>query len=126
MKTQVLRINYNHCAQSLQLDYLNYREALERCVLATLMYIDKVRQPLANLHFENPLLQQHWACRSALAHHEDAVLQLGLHHYRFHLEDLHESLEHFLGRHHPPQAQVVYVGLFLDAACHLCIQFRAL
>lgn len=125
MSTQVLRINYNHCKEHFAVDYLSHKEALDRCVLATLLYVDKVKQKLNNLYFEDRNLQQYWTNRAMLAHHEDAVLQLGLHSYRHHLEDLHESLEHFLERRYEGHAEVVFLSLFLDATYHLCIQFRA-
>ena len=125
MGTQVLRMNYNHCKEQFAINYLSHKEALDHCVLATLMYIDKVKQRLSNLHFEDRVLQQHWVARDRLPHHEAVVLELGLNAYRHHLEDLHEQLELFLERKHEPKAQVVFVSLFLDATYHLCIQFRS-
>lgn len=126
MMTQVLRINYNHCKDQFAVDYLNHKEGLERCVLATMLYIDKVKQKLSNVHFEDRTLQQHWVSLDQLPHHENVVMQLGLHAYRHYLDEMHDQLEWFLERRHQPKARVVYVSLFLDATWHLCIQFRSL
>lgn len=125
MGTQVLRVNYNHCKDQFAVDYLSHKEAIDRCVLATLLYVDKVKQQLPNLHFEDRTLQQLWVTSRQLKHHEEVLLQLGIHAYRHYLEELHEQLEWFLERKHERSAQVVFVSLFLDATYHLCIQFRS-
>ena len=124
MHTQVLRINYNHCKPQLLQEYLPYKQALERCVVATLSAIDRVVMPLPNLWFEDRGLQQNWEQCMHYRSHEQMLGAMGLHHQRHHLEELHEQLEVFLQRRYSQKANAVYVSMNLDAMYHLCIQFR--
>lgn len=124
MQTKVLRINYNHCKEPLAIDYMTFLRATQRCVMATLLCIDTIKQKLTGLVFEDSELQGLWVNTPRGGTHEQMVVGLGIHAYRHHLEDLHEQLELFLERNFPRDGRHVFVSIHFDAACFLCLQFR--
>lgn len=125
MHTQILRINYNHLKPYFAPDYLGYKKALDRCVVAVLATCDLLVQPLTNLCFEDSELQACWQAARAQPQHELMIQQLGLVNFRQNLEEMHEQVEVFLHHKYPSKAQIVFVHINLDATYHLCVQFRA-
>lgn len=125
MRTQILRINYNHIKHHFETGYLEYKQALDRCVVGVLSTIHTLIHPLNNVCFEDRTMQSLWEVARQQPQHELMVQSLGIYHHRHHLEELHEQLEVFLRHKYVAKTPVVYISTNLDATCHLVIQMRS-
>lgn len=124
MHIEVLRINFNHCKEFFVADYMGYKNALNRCVIACLTHMNKLRHPLAELQFEDASLQSLWESTNQHPHSEAVIMGLGLDQFRGYLMDMMEDLESFFQRKYPRRKPAVYLQLTVDATYHLCVQLR--